>query len=366
MSTTELLNIDQNLKNIVSKQQLDKIKAIPLIETLKLQKIDDDEYFSEKYNGYISNSRLNLLNPNQGGSPEQFFEGFAKHAIYSDSLNIGSAVHELVLQSDTFKLAPMLYRPTAKLGFVCDELYKVYIANDTVITDEDIIKASDKIDYYKDKLNDDRIKAIRNAGKIYWKKRSEYEMRQRICSDNVTSIILDEKSREKVVNSVKALNDNAKIQELLHPVGLINDPISENEQAILLDVKIEIQGKEPFILKLKAKLDNYTIDTETDTLVINDVKTIGKSVYEFEDNVRKFRYMREMAIYSWLLSLAAKKYYNMPTHKIRSNFLVVSTNSSYYTKIVPMTLDWYREGWNEFRWLLRLAAYWYDKGYKFE
>lgn len=63
------------------------IKITPLLDTLRLQKIDDTTYFSKKYGAYISNSRLGLLNPKQGGTPEAFFKGTS--GIYSDSIVIG-------------------------------------------------------------------------------------------------------------------------------------------------------------------------------------------------------------------------------------------------------------------------------------
>ena len=72
------------------------IEITPILDTLRLEDIDDAVYFSEKYSGYISNSRLSLINPEQDGSPEKFFEGLSSHKIYSDSLVFGSAVHELV------------------------------------------------------------------------------------------------------------------------------------------------------------------------------------------------------------------------------------------------------------------------------
>lgn len=57
--------------------QLDSIKLEPLLDTLHYEKINDDVYFNnEIYKKRISNSRLSLLNPKQGGSPEKFFEGF--------------------------------------------------------------------------------------------------------------------------------------------------------------------------------------------------------------------------------------------------------------------------------------------------
>ena len=45
----------------MSIEELNSIQIIPLIETLRLQKIDDDAYFSKKYSGYISNSWLSLI-----------------------------------------------------------------------------------------------------------------------------------------------------------------------------------------------------------------------------------------------------------------------------------------------------------------
>ena len=48
---------------IIEKELLDDIQLTPLMDTLKLLKIGDEEYFGKGYNKYISNSRLSLLNP---------------------------------------------------------------------------------------------------------------------------------------------------------------------------------------------------------------------------------------------------------------------------------------------------------------
>ena len=45
-------------------------------------------YFSEKYSGYVSNSRLSRINPDQDGSPEKFFNGTL--GLYTDSIVFGS------------------------------------------------------------------------------------------------------------------------------------------------------------------------------------------------------------------------------------------------------------------------------------
>lgn len=339
---------------------LDDIQIIPLLDTLKLGKVSDEVYFGGSYSQYISNSRLSLLNPLQDNDPEAFFEGLSKHNKYSDSLIFGSAVHELILQPELFQLATNVERPTAKLGFMADDLYKSYRRGD--LDANAVIKSSDKIDYYKGKMNPDRIRYVIESCSNYWNQRKEYESTNKGYK---IPIYLDYKSRDRVVECVDAINRNKLIQRILHPSGTLLQPVSENEQTILLDVEIRIPNQEPFIFKLKSKLDNYTIDFDTNSVIVNDLKTIGKPVSEFKDNFEKFHYFRELALYSWLMSLISKKYYNMENCTIISNCLIVSTIPNYYTKIYTLNRADFNKGWNEFKYLLRLAADYYNQGYRF-
>ena len=329
--------------------QLSEIKLTPLLDTLQLVKISDAEYFSPKYGECISNSRLGLLNPRQGGSPESFFTGFKDEGFIS-SLVIGSAVHELVLQNESFELAPALGKPTAKMGALADELYPVWLEHP--IRTSDITEASNKINYYKGKLTPDRIKQVNEQCIPYWKAR-----KQLVSNSNKELIYLDDKSRDTVYNCVEALTNNPQVQELLHPSGLIDAPISLNENALLLDVQAECPNGKTFIIHLKAKLDNFTIDLESDTVVVNDVKTIGKVVSEIDSNISKYHYSRELAMYLFLLRLYVIKEYGIENPTMKANYLVVSTVPQYYTKVRAMTKKECYVGLHEFRTLLRYAAY---------
>lgn len=329
--------------------QLSEIKLTPLLDTLQLIKISDAEYFSPKYGECISNSRLGLLNPRQGGSPESFFTGFKDEGFIA-SLVIGSAVHELVLQNESFELAPALGKPTAKMGAMADELYPVWL--DHPIRTSDITEASNKINYYKGKLTPDRIKQVNEQCIPYWKARKKL-----VGNSNKELIYLDDKSRDTVYNCTEALINNPQVQELLHPSGLIDAPISLNENALLLDVQAECPNGKTFIMHLKAKLDNFTIDLESDTVVVNDVKTIGKVVSEIDSNISKYHYSRELAMYLFLLRLYVIKEYGIENPTMKANYLVVSTIPQYYTKVRAMTKKECYEGLHEFRTLLRYAAY---------
>lgn len=44
---------------------LSDIKLSPELESVRREKISDQEYFSQEYSDYISNSRLKLINPEQ-------------------------------------------------------------------------------------------------------------------------------------------------------------------------------------------------------------------------------------------------------------------------------------------------------------
>ena len=54
---------------IFTNDLLQQIKITPLLDTLRLENISDASYFGEHYSDYISNSRMGLINPAQGGTP---------------------------------------------------------------------------------------------------------------------------------------------------------------------------------------------------------------------------------------------------------------------------------------------------------
>lgn len=330
---------------------LKEIKLEPLLDTLTLTKISDEVYFSSEYSNYVSNSRLGKINPNQGGSAKSFFAPFVG-GDYSPALELGSAVHELVLQPEYFELAENLGKPTAKLGAMADTLYPIFIGKD--ITPEDVIEASNKVDYYKGKMTSDLIKKVITSCTPYWKARSESELNINLGKE---LIHLDYKTMEITKSCVQALTNNTQVQQLLHPEGLLEEPIVANEQAILLDVKATCPNGKEFILHLKSKLDNYTIDKETNTIIVNDVKTIGKILSEFNNNISRYHYSREMAMYLFLLKLCAEKFYDIKNPKIQANYLVVSTIPDFYTKVQPVTYGEIVQGFKEFQTLLRYVAY---------
>lgn len=328
--------------------KLDDIILNPLMDTLRLEKISDEVYFSKPYAGYISNSRLGLLNPNQDGSPEKFFKGFIDQG-YNPSFQLGSRVHEQVLQPEYFELAPDLNKPSAKLGEVAERLYSHW--KEDTLNDEIIKKVCAAVDYYANQMSDTRIKTIKDTCNMYWNNRKLFE---ESYESGKTVQYCDAKLLDSVTSCVNNLNNHPRVKNLLHPEGIIDTPISECEQAILLDVEAKLPNGKSVILKLKAKLDNYTIDKESNTVTVNDVKTYRSDLIT---NIYAFRYSREFAVYHYLLSKCCEKFYGMKDFTMRGNYLGVQTQFPFAACVLPVRQKDFKKGLLEMDRLLKYAAY---------
>ena len=341
---------------IVDEKIIEKIKITPILDSLKLEEVDDDVYFSEKYKNYISNSRLSVLKKD---GVKKFFEGIPQ--VYNPSFETGTLIHENVLEPEKYQVIEGVFKPTAKAGLMADALYN---PNGSTPTDDEIKAMSYKIGYYKDKLTTNRLNEFRSKAEPYWRDRYIYEQNNPFKEGDRKRIYTDEKNYELLTNCLRTLGENKDIQKLLHPTGLVEDPIIMNEHTLLLDIKMQVPDCDPKIYKLKAKLDNFSIDKEEGIITVNDLKTTSRPAVQFDPSY--FSYQREIAFYSFLLKLAARKYYNIEKPKVKGNFLVVSTIPEYNTLVYPMTPRLFKSGWEEAKYLLKCVAYFNQvKGYDF-
>ena len=340
----------------VDNEIIEKIKITPLLETLRLENISDDEYFSEKYSNYISNSRLGKLKTE---GAKAFFEKMT--SSYNPSFQFGSWLHQIFLQPESYELIDNVFTPTAKAGLMAMELYH---PDGTTPTDDEIKIASYKIGYYKDKLTTNRIKEFRDKSEKFWRDRYLYEQKNS-AKGTKERLFVDEKSYSILKECMNSINNNKQFYELIHPPYISIQPYSANEQAILLDVEIEVPDYEPRVFKLKSKLDNFTIDTEENVITVNDLKTTSKLAKDFDPTF--FSYQREIGMYSYLLKLCAKEFFKVDKPQVKGNFLVVSIIPEYNTLVYPMTPQLFKSGFNEFKYLLKTAAYLnIVKGYEFQ
>lgn len=340
----------------IDKEILESIKITPIIDSLLLEDISDEIYFSKKYSDYISNSRLGLL---KSKGVEAFFKGIKSE--YNPSFELGGNLHQLVLQPESYELIDSVARPTAKAGLMAEALYR---PDGSTCTDDEIKSQSYIVGYYKDKLTENRLKEFKGKAEPYWRDRYIYEQNHPFKDGDKSRIYTDEKSINILKSCLNALNQNDNIQKLLQPEGLVEPVYTANERTILLNVEVEIPDYEPKTFKLKSKLDNFTINTDENVITVNDLKTTSRPVSIFDPLY--FSYNREIGMYSYLLKLCSKKFFNLEKPQVKGNFLVVST-TDFSTSVVPMTKQMYKSGFNEFIYLLKTVCYLnIVKGYNFE
>ena len=170
----------------IDKDLIKQIKITPILDTLRLEDIDDSVYFSEYSKEYISTSRLGKL-------VKEGVEAFFKNdpSPYNPSFTTGTLIHQQLLQPESFEVIGEVFKPSAKAGLMADYLYN---SDGTTPTDDDIKSASYKIGYYKDKLTSNRLKEFRQKAEPYWRDRFIYEQNNPI--GNKERVYTDEKNYE--------------------------------------------------------------------------------------------------------------------------------------------------------------------------
>ena len=323
------------------------IKIIP--ESVKLLRLSDEEYFSDTYKDYISNSSLSLLDPANNGSIKKFLDGYKSD--YSESFELGSAVHLECLQKGEYKIID-IDKPTSKLGVFSEKLYNLRKKGLPIY--EAIQEASIQANYYANKLNDKKIKNALTQLLPYYLQRLE------LPEDNY--VVLPNRLYEKYTMMMKSINSNKKFLAKLNPNDEFKDNVKiYNEYAILCE--IDIDGR---IIKFKGKLDNFTVDEEDKKITLNDLKTTGKPINYFmgnyiykEDGEKQwysgsfqgYNYYRQLAVYLILLKAALPQYSD---YSYNCNMLVVEALPDYKSDIFKVSLKHLQQGLEEFKNLLKL------------
>ncbi len=329
-------------------------KIIPILSSAKRLKISDEEYFSNKYSDYISNSRLGYINPEQGGSPSKY--KVPPH-FSTQSLILGSAIHELILQSEEFSLAPKCNKPTAKLGATIDKIKSYRDAGESIY--DSIIKASKDCNYYVSQIDSKIPKIIKEGLKYYLS-----------LSNQENIITLNDKDWDICNSCVTNVLNNQDIQKALHPIDNFGLELpSFNEDALFLDVIVTYKKKYT-ILKLKMKADNWTIDEDRKILTLNDLKTTSKNINWFMNqeygSFYHYHYYRQFALYLMMLeSFCINEYGFNKKWEVESNVLVVNT-ADYNTKLFKVNKEQLSKGKQEYEELLKRVAYYEMNNYNCE
>ncbi len=330
-------------------------EIIPIISSARREKISDEIYFSNKYANFISNSKLWYINPKQDGSPSNFMN--PPH-LNTQSLFLGSCIHELILQPEIFSLAPKCKKPTAKLGATIDKI--IYYRKHGQSIYDSIIKASKDCDYYVNQIDSKIHKIIKEGLKYY--------LLSKNFDDNM--LTLNDRDWETCHNCVSNVLSNTAITSVLHPTDDFMNPISTfNEDALFMDVVVLYKGH-AVKLKLKAKADNRTIDEENKVLTLNDLKTTSKPIGMFmrkqDGSFTKYHYSRQFAFYKFMLETYCMKEYGYNHNwTFNGNVLAVNT-ANYESRLFKVNKSQFEQGKREFEQLLKRVAFYELFGYNKE
>ena len=316
-----------------------------------MKDIPDSDYFGKFFHKFVSNSRLSLLNPLQDGTPDKFFNG-QEHS-FNDSFFFGSAVHELILQPESFVMVDGIDRPTAKLGFMADEL-----CGEKDPTMEAVRAASKKIGYFESTI-DSKYNFIIKKCRPYWNKRIQWDRDN--CKIGKVPIFIDSKRRKAVYDTVAAFERNNDFKKAMKPSFLIKEPDSYNEMAFVTTFRVDT-GKNKYVIPFKGKTDQVIFDYDLSEVKINDVKTTGMEMGFFKDNILRFHYAREMAVYLYLAMTYAKETLGWKKVSGKSSLLAVESMGDHQTCLFDLSNAVIMHGWFEFVQLLKLIGYYLDQG----
>ena len=334
---------------------------------IKGEDMPDSEYYSLK--GFTSISRLKLLDPRHGGSPQKYKQGF--DFGYNESLLLGTAVHAAILQPDDFEISDYQNKPAGKLGFFVEKVYENRKSGMKIV--DSIEKASIDANYYAGKLTK---KILRNAMKLgldYYLRLSNGEFNP---ENGKEKYVLSKKLYDSAHACINSINRNGAIQRILSQ-NLFEPKEFYNEIALFSDIEVVFPDGVSTIIRFKGKLDSVVWDPEKKILYLNDIKTTSKGLSYFMgyiyndvpyDGVFEHRsYYTQLYIYSVLLQMYFQKILGIDDYTLYTNIFAVETTGEYRSESFRINNSYIELGKKEFKELMvRLAwhtTYGFDKDF---
>jgi hypothetical protein len=325
-----------------------------MTETIKTPQELEKEFYSKPL--MLSYSGLNKLL----FSPKLYY----KHYILQqreeklDSYLIdGKVIHNLLLEDGSFDKSFILLPstlPTGNSRLVIDRIYNLVKEGPGLLSDYkiEILDILKKINLHQSlKTDEQRITKIVTEETI-----SYFEF----LKVKGTKDLIDSETLQRCNEAVDVIKSNSKATELLGTYRSEMDNTKvHNELMLSID---QYSSAELSSFGLRGALDNMKIDFDAKIVYINDLKTTGKTVADFEETVKFYNYNLQAAIYQRLVKEKLKDSIDADW-KIVFHFIVVDKyNQVYCFEVSPTTM----ENWqNELN--LKLAeAEWHYKNNKYD
>ena len=238
----------------------------------------------------------------------------------------GKVIHCLLLDNGSFdqqfKLLPGNL-PTGNTRTVVDKMYAKYIREDSktrevktlASMETDIIEVLKEIGLHQAlKTDKQRIeKIVSTETESYWT----------FLETKGNRDLIDQETYDRCNESVQILKANPTVYNLL---GL---GLTEFDEGYEVYNELLVSVDTTFNFGIKGIIDNIKIDYFKKTIFINDLKTTGKTITEFQDTVQFYNYWMQAAIYTrlvfgqWFQQLT-------PDWKVQFTFIVIDKYNQVY------------------------------------
>jgi len=295
----------------------------------------------------VSNSKMSLINPDQGGSVFKFMN----YDPYEDkpergAFAIGTEVHHYALEPHKYKVSTVI-KPNGQLGTLADYM----IENEIGFDDESILQAFDDAEvytHYKD--SEKKLKLFNKSVKPFLENATDKD-----C------VYVDKNKFEAISNASVSLVNSPYYERINKAECRYEEEIYFNA---IVDVYNEALGiNDKITIPCKAKIDEYSI--KDNHLSMTDLKTSGQGISTFmgskvmhnkkyvfkPGSFQKFRYYRQVAFY--LDALLSTK--DISTYDVA--ILVVGTTAPYEVELFSIDDDWIKLGRLEYMEMLKRIAY---------
>ena len=306
----------------------------------------EEEFYSKPFN--LSYSGLNRLL----FSPKLFYSHYVlqqREEKLDSYLLEGKVIHCLLLDGDNFDkqfvISP-LSLPSDNPKIVVDKVFRY--AQETNSLDQDlrsfeavILDILKEINLHQSlKTDEQRVdKMVTDQTVSYFD-----FLKQKGSKD-----VIDTEMYNRCLESVQVLRQNPEVVKVLDLYGNSGGTVYSEHP-----IQIDLPGY-PF--GLKGIIDNLVVNESNKTIVINDLKTTGKTVADFTETVDYYNYWLQAAIYKKLVMM---NFAVDGTWKVEFNFIVIDKyKQTYVFPVSDETMNkWYLTGLSN---ALAKAKYHYEK-----
>jgi hypothetical protein len=306
----------------------------------------EEEFYSKPFN--FSYSGMNRLLY----SPKLFYSHYVlqqREEKLDSYLIEGKVIHCLLLDGDNFDkqfVVSPLSLPSDNPKLVVDRVFKY--AQETNSLDQDLRSFESPIlDILKEinlhqslKTDEQRVdKMVTDQTVSYFD-----FLKQKGSKD-----VIDTEMYNRCLESVQILRQNQEVVEVLDLYRKSGGTVYSEHP-----IQINLPGY-PF--GLKGIIDNLVVNENDKTIVINDLKTTGKTVAEFAETVEYYNYWLQAAIYK---KLVLGNFAVDASWKVKFNFIVIDKyKQTYVFPVSDETMNkWYLTGLSN---ALAKAKYHYEK-----